>query len=372
MRRRRRCIFYGVDGARLGAYGVTLVFNLNPPILQSGVVGVDTYFGKKRLGVHDRVGSTNADSGGFFPYGEDKGTVASNDSWKFATYWRDSVSGLDYAVNRYYSSTEGRFLTPDPSGRVRFDDAQTWNKYSYTAGDPANHIDPSGLYYVDSNDSDWWDWGWWWGGIGIIDGAGEGAGAGAALLGPDPSWKTPGQVTLKVAKLGCCDCSSFGRRSCAREERRASGSDMWASLAVVSDCYIRQIFGGGSAVRERTYEVLDEFGQPYKSATLTVNEHNYVQSGSLRGYNSAFYPDSQGYIYDDLSRGGGSDTVEFQQFTATNTSGLNSFSNIPVMVYDPRNPNGPYFGTLGITLRQHDVFINGSDRRINGQLEYCQ
>lgn len=105
----------------------------------------------------------------------------------------------------------------------------------------------------------------------------------------------------------------------------------------------------------------DEFGKPFSSPTLTINEHNYVQSGSLDRYNDAFHPDSLGYIYDDLSRGSGPDNVQFQQFTATNTSGLNSFSNIPVMVYDPRNANGPYFGTLGITLRQHNVFINGSD-----------
>jgi hypothetical protein len=79
-------------------------------------------------------------------------------------------------------------------------------------------------------------------------------------------------------------------------------------------------------------------------------------------------------MFDDfLTKGGDNspDTTEFQQFTASNTSGLNSFANVPVMVYDPANPNGPYFGTLGITLRQHDVFINGSDGKIGGKPNYC-
>ena len=35
---------------------------------------------------------------------------------------------------------------------------------------------------------------------------------------------------------------------------------------------------------------------------------------------------------------------------------------IPFQVYDPKNPNGPFFGTLGITLRQHTVFINGEQQ----------
>ena len=33
---------------------------------------------------------------------------------KFATYYRDGTSLLDYARNRYYSSTLGRFMSADP------------------------------------------------------------------------------------------------------------------------------------------------------------------------------------------------------------------------------------------------------------------
>ena len=125
-------------------------------------------------------------------------------------------------------------------------------------------------------------------------------------------------------------------------------------------------------MRERTYEAVDEFGNPYASPSLTISEHNYVQSGSLGAFGGTWHVDSNGEFVDLLSRGHNVDTVEFQQVTASNSSGLNSFANVPVMVYDPNNPSGPYFGTLGITLRQHTVFINGSDGKINGQLHYCR
>ena len=108
------------------------------------------------------MGSTNADSGGFFPYGEDKGTVGANDSWKFATYWRDSVSGLDYAVNRYYSSTLGRFLTPDPysantGGPGDPASPYSWNHYLYGADDPVGNTDPFGTTTCDANGNNCYD-----------------------------------------------------------------------------------------------------------------------------------------------------------------------------------------------------------------------
>lgn len=60
--------------------------------------------------------------------------------------------GLDYAKNRYSSYTLGRFLTPDPyianngsSGNPT--DPGSWNRYAYAGGDPANFVDPLGLFY---------------------------------------------------------------------------------------------------------------------------------------------------------------------------------------------------------------------------------
>ncbi len=54
--------------------------------------------------------------------------------------------GLDYAVNRLYSSMFGRFTSPDPyqaSGGPG--DPESWNRYPYVKGDPVGFFDPAGL-----------------------------------------------------------------------------------------------------------------------------------------------------------------------------------------------------------------------------------
>jgi RHS repeat-associated protein len=81
----------------------------------------------------------------YFPYGEERAVTAGS-GYKFATYWRESASGLDYADQRWYSSVAGRFLTADPyqaSGGVG--NPGSWNRYGYVEGDPVNRTDRSGL-----------------------------------------------------------------------------------------------------------------------------------------------------------------------------------------------------------------------------------
>lgn len=89
----------------------------------------------------DRLGSETT---GLYPWGEEKTTTQQNTE-KFATYFRDSTN-LDYAVQRYYSSIMGRFLTPDPAGvrAVSLANPQSWNRYSYVVNDPVNLTDPTG------------------------------------------------------------------------------------------------------------------------------------------------------------------------------------------------------------------------------------
>jgi len=63
---------------------------------------------------------------------------------------RDSDSGNDYFGARYYTSTMGRFLSPDWSAKVepvpysKLDDPQSLNLYSYVGNNPMNRIDPDG------------------------------------------------------------------------------------------------------------------------------------------------------------------------------------------------------------------------------------
>jgi RHS repeat-associated protein len=75
-----------------------------------------------------------------------KGGYNPQDTWNYATYWQDSVSGLDYANNRNYNNAYGRFMTPDPyNGSSKPSNPQSWNRYNYGGDDPVNNNDPSGL-----------------------------------------------------------------------------------------------------------------------------------------------------------------------------------------------------------------------------------
>jgi hypothetical protein len=50
-------------------------------------------------------------------------------------------------MNRYYGSTLGRFLTPDPyGGSPTLARPSSWNRYAYVEGDPVNNTDRSGLF----------------------------------------------------------------------------------------------------------------------------------------------------------------------------------------------------------------------------------
>jgi RHS repeat-associated protein len=63
---------------------------------------------------------------------------------------RDSESGNDYFGARYYASSMGRFLSPDPSGLMYADptNPQSLNLYSYAWNNPLRNIDPSGMECV--------------------------------------------------------------------------------------------------------------------------------------------------------------------------------------------------------------------------------
>jgi RHS repeat-associated protein len=142
--------FYGPDGKLLAQFTpVYTPWDQNnqgqtfPATLTFQASGGRSYFGGRLLGDEDRLGSR----GKYFPYGDDRSNPPpANDQVKFATYTRDSATGLDYADQRYYSSTYGRFASPDQyMASAGPKNPQSWNRYSYTRGDPVNRFDPSGL-----------------------------------------------------------------------------------------------------------------------------------------------------------------------------------------------------------------------------------
>jgi RHS repeat-associated protein len=133
--------FYGANGDRLRAYtyfgnGVFQVSKTNlyfagRVILQNG-----------QAAFVDRVESDRRNTR-YYPYGEEY-TATTNDKDKFATYFRDSSTGLDYAMNRYYGSNLGRFMSPD-QGPPLLANPGSWNRYTYSWNDPINFNDPDGL-----------------------------------------------------------------------------------------------------------------------------------------------------------------------------------------------------------------------------------
>jgi RHS repeat-associated protein len=85
----------------------------------------------------------------YLPFGQQI-TGASATTHKFTGKERDAESGDDYFGARYYSSTMGRFLTPDWAARATavpyavFGDPQTLNLYTYVENAPLNRADADG------------------------------------------------------------------------------------------------------------------------------------------------------------------------------------------------------------------------------------
>jgi RHS repeat-associated protein len=140
-----------VDGQKIGTYTFTLGLygGSNAPEMTNSTTLLATFFGHKRVGTFDRLGSakynqSNNAAQSFYPYGEDRGTVEPNDELKFATYTRDAATGLDYADQRYYANNFGRFMSADRYASANRHSPQSWNRYSYVRGDPIGFGDPSG------------------------------------------------------------------------------------------------------------------------------------------------------------------------------------------------------------------------------------
>jgi RHS repeat-associated protein len=152
---------YGAFGEKLGVFQAFPTweephpfYNLNlQPVRSTVSFAGRTIIEDGAAVFQDRLGTNRASGARFYPYGEEI-TSTTNDRVKFGTYTRDSYTGLDYADQRFYASSYGRFNRPDPAiSSAGPSDPGSWNRYSYTRGDPINRFDPRGLCDEDTDTS---------------------------------------------------------------------------------------------------------------------------------------------------------------------------------------------------------------------------
>jgi RHS repeat-associated protein len=99
----------------------------------------------------------------YTPFGTDLyyGEQRDGQRQQFASYERDSETGLDYAQARYFSNVQGRFTSADPlMASAIAVNPQSWNRYSYTINNPLKYVDPSGLAwgYFSGNGGNFYKW----------------------------------------------------------------------------------------------------------------------------------------------------------------------------------------------------------------------
>jgi RHS repeat-associated protein len=91
------------------------------------------------------------------PFGDGETTSGSCTPTFFTGKERDSETGLDNLVHRYYASGMGRMMSPDPVfiSAARLADPQSLNLYAYVGNNPLSMTDPDGLdFYLACQTSD--------------------------------------------------------------------------------------------------------------------------------------------------------------------------------------------------------------------------
>jgi RHS repeat-associated protein len=92
------------------------------------------------------------------PYGDGETCGSTPTEHLFTGKERDTESGNDYFFARYYSSSLGRFLSPDwsanaqPVPYAKMDDPQTLNLYGYLRNNPLGGVDADGHCGTGAND----------------------------------------------------------------------------------------------------------------------------------------------------------------------------------------------------------------------------
>ena len=134
--------YNGSTGAMLAQYGYA-----GSRMIAKTAGGATQYFLSDRLSARLALSDVGAVAGrqATLPFGEDFAESGTQEKHHFTSYERDGESGTDYAVNRQYSQTVGKFMQVDPIDGSRTVPT-TLNRYAYVQGDPINRVDPIGLF----------------------------------------------------------------------------------------------------------------------------------------------------------------------------------------------------------------------------------
>ncbi len=132
-----------------GALIVDYIYSRNRMIAKvTGGLPLTNYVLSDRLSVRLMLNVSGNVVGrqGHLPFGDNFAESGAQEKHHFTSYERDGEDGFDYAVNRHYTQSVGRFIQVDPySGSARMDAPQSWNRYSYAHNEPVDQIDPLGL-----------------------------------------------------------------------------------------------------------------------------------------------------------------------------------------------------------------------------------
>jgi RHS repeat-associated protein len=132
----------------------------------------------------------------YYPYGGIAYTAESDTNhYKFTGKDRDGESGLDDFSARYYSSSTGRWFTPDwssspvPVPYADLNNPQSLNLYAYVGGDPTSHTDPDGHRCYSSGGCN-------------SDGPQDAAGQASAQTAQNNGWSLSWQISASANFLG--------------------------------------------------------------------------------------------------------------------------------------------------------------------------
>jgi RHS repeat-associated protein len=344
-----------VTGQKLATYNLVT----QGQTTQFVMIGQNAYFGGKLVAkgvpnspwtltavASDRLGSI----GKFYPYGQEINPT-SDLTEKFTGYFRDAGTGLDYADQRYYEYSLGRFTSPDPyrsNGSVS--DPQVLNRYAYVGGDPINRKDPSGLFWCDPEDP----------------------------FDCNPCDLDPTLCVIFVFPIDYLTPVSKQERATYEKAIQALLAAAWAAgasddqagasypkyLKVASDTYT---CFGKAVERDVSYQLYGSDDQPLNTGTVTehlfpIDYHAPIITRPQINQSSGL---PNGRFDDTISVQFGPTRNYLQTFTVRDSSlGLVGFTNIPVYVVG----FGAEYGILAVYKTFNYVDINGN----KGPVRKCQ